>query len=46
VAQISVGGALGSAIIDPEDKSPGYYDGPYKRFIEPDGPIFFAGDHL
>jgi monoamine oxidase len=26
-------------------RSSGYYDGPYKEFLEPDGPIFFAGDH-
>jgi monoamine oxidase len=23
----------------------GYYEGPYKQFIEPDGPFIFAGDH-
>jgi len=23
----------------------GYYDGPYKQFLEPDGPFVFAGDH-
>jgi monoamine oxidase len=41
----NLGSWVTRAITDPQDKSPGYYDGPYKQFIEPDGPIFFAGDH-
>jgi monoamine oxidase len=41
----NLGSWVTRAITDPEDKAPGYYDGPYKQFIEPDGPIFFAGDH-
>lgn len=41
----NLGSWVGRAPSYVEGRSSSYYDGPYKEFIEPDGPFFFAGDH-
>jgi monoamine oxidase len=37
-------GLLGARLCNPSSER-GYYDVAYKDFIEPDGRIYFAGDH-
>ena len=43
--EYNLGSWVGRAPSYVAGKTSEYYEGPYKEFIQPDGPFFFAGDH-